>query len=266
MKKALITLLAIASLSAAASESSVMCSPEAKQLEIKQAVKWYRNSAEKNALYNQAYGVGTSYVDNWVKQNKPKARTWGVVLDIDETTLDNSWYFRECGELAGDESDFSHYVANPQKSTALPGVKSFVAKVHSLGGYVTMVSNRDGSFQDETGNVMNTTMANLKAEGIYFDQILLANRRDSKTPSDKNPRFNAAINGAYDESQMVWSNKLPPHKVIAFFGDNIQDFPMLKQPKMDKLDINDKTYHIFGNGYFIMPNPMYGSWEINPYN
>ena len=84
-----------------------------------------------------------------------------------------------------------------------------------------MVSNRDGSFSDN-GSVMTTTVANLKQQGVYFDQVLLANQRDSKTPSDKIHRFNAVNTANYDASQMVWSNKLPAHKVIAYFGDNIQ--------------------------------------------
>lgn len=260
MKKIILVLLTVSSYSFA----NDICASVGKRTDIGQSVKWYRTSAEKNALYHQAFGLGTTYVENEVKLRKLKAKTWGVVLDIDETTLDNSWYFKICEDLASDESDFSHYVANPQKSTALPGVKDFVATVHKLGGYVSLVSNRDGSFEDSSGNVMKTTIANLQSEGIYFDQVILANRRDSQMPSDKNPRFNAVTTGNYDSKQMVWSNKLPAHQVIAYFGDNIQDFPVFKQAKMEELDINDTKYNKFGNGYFIMPNPMYGSWEHMP--
>jgi predicted secreted acid phosphatase len=152
------------------------------------------------------------------------------------------------------------------KSTALPGVAKFTQLVHDLGGYVSLVSNRDGSFKDETGSVLDTTIQNLKHEKIYFDQVVLANRRDSKTPSNKNPRFNAINTGNYDAKQMVWSNKLPTHKVIAYFGDNIQDFPKFKQNEANSLDENSSEFGMFGKGYFILPNPMYGSWEANQYN
>ncbi len=262
MKKLAISLLFLTSVTCFAEGLSI-CAPNSPQPEIKQAVKWYRTSAEKNALYHQAYSVATNYVENWVKQQHPQAKSWGVSLDIDETVLDNSWYFRDCTDLAENESDFSHYVANPQKSVALPASKQFIDKVHQLGGYVSLVSNRDGTFADSTGNVLKTTIANLKQQGIYFDQVVLANRRDSKTPSDKNPRFNAIQSGDYDATQMVWSNQLPAHKLIAFVGDNIQDFPNFKQIKQDKLDVNDSSYAIFGQGNFILPNPMYGSWVNN---
>ena len=261
MKK-LLSIICLMSMTGAYAEQ-ISCSPENKQLDIKQAVKWYRDSAEKKALYNQAYGVATLYVQNWVKLNKPKANTWGVILDIDETTLDNSWYFRECGELASSESDFSHYVANPEKSTALPGVVAFTNLIHQLGGYVSLVSNRDGSFKDDTGSVLETTITNLKQQQIYFDQVVLANLRDSEMPSNKNPRFEAVNSGVYDENLMVWSNKLPKHTVIAFVGDNIQDFPKLKQENIVKLDHDDELFTKFGNGYFILPNPTYGSWLKN---
>lgn len=260
MKKILLILLAINSVIAYAANNSI-CSPEPKRADIHQAVKWYHDSAEKNALYHQVYNSATKYVQNWVKSNHPQAKTWGVILDIDETTLDNSWYYSKCHETASNEDNFSHYVANPEKSTAEPGVIGFVNLVHKLGGYVTLLSNRDGSFKDSSGSVLEASIANLRKEHVYFDQVVLANRRDSKNPSDKNPRFNAINTGKYDSTQMVWSNTLPAHKVIAYFGDNIQDFPKFNQAKMQALDKNDNVFNQFGNGYFILPNPMYGSWE-----
>ena len=37
------------------------------------------------------------------------------------------------------------------------------------------------------------------------------------------PEVDAVINGTYDANYMVWSNKLPSHKVITFIGDNMLD-------------------------------------------
>ncbi len=233
--------------------------------EVKQALKWYRDSSEQRALYNQVFGVGAKYISNWISENDPEPKTWGVVLDIDETALDNSWYFKKCTDLTTTEDGFSHYVAIPGKSVALPGAVAFTCSVKKNGGYVSLVSNRDGSYKDATGKVLDATIANLKHEGICFDQVVLANQKDSKHPSDKNPRFDAIQSGNYDANQMVWSNKLPAHKVIAYFGDNVQDFPKFKQAKTYSLSPNDKAFGIFGNGYFILPNPLYGSWQGNDY-
>jgi predicted secreted acid phosphatase len=43
-------------------------------------------------------------------------------------------------------------------------------------------------------------------------------------------------------------------------GDNIQDFPKLSQSLRDEADA---AFGAFGTRYFVLPNPMYGSWERN---
>jgi len=46
--------------------------------------------------------------------------------------------------------------------------------------------------------------------------------------------------------------------VIAYVGDNIQDFPGLSQANP-----GDSSH--FGQDFFVLPNPMYGSWVGNIY-
>jgi 5'-nucleotidase (lipoprotein e(P4) family) len=270
MKKWLIVTLVYLSvfspLAFANNQYVIVCAPTAKKNSaIAQAVKWYRNSAEKKASYRQVYNIGSAYIKQWVQQHHPKAKTWGVVLDIDETTLDNSWYYYQCSNLAANPTDFEHYVTIPQKSHALPGVVAFTRLVHQLGGYVSLVSNRDGSYVDRSGiTSLEATIDNLKQQHVTFDQVILANDKKSKHPADKNPRFNAVTHGCYDPHEMVWSNKLPPHLVIAYFGDNIQDFPEFKQAAAYAFPNDTQQYSQFGFGYFVLPNPLYGSWQANP--
>ncbi len=240
------------------------CSGAPQNPAIKQAVKWYRDSAEKRAIYRQTFAIAGEYVKAQIDKDHLKPQSWGVILDIDETTLDNSSYFKNCNELADNEDDFSKYIDLKEFSKALPGVVKFSCSVKKQGGYVSLVSNRDGAYT--SGNTVAATVDNLKKQGVCFDQIVLTNRKDNPTPSDKNPRFNAVEFGKYESKLMVWSNKIPPHKVIAYIGDNIQDFPKFKQSDIIKLDANDDNYNIFGHGYFILPNPLYGSWEDNQFN
>jgi predicted secreted acid phosphatase len=47
-----------------------------------------------------------------------------------------------------------------------------------------------------------------------------------------------------------------------WLGDNIQDFPMLTQTLRSG---PDSAYNKFGVSYFLLPNPMYGSWEKAEY-
>lgn len=238
----------------------IVCAEKLDPKEVNNSVKWYRDSAEMRALYNQGYNIATQYINNQTKDLKPKS--WGVILDIDETVLDNSWYSKSC-KGALQEDVFSKYVALPKLSVALPQAIKFTCNIQKQGGYVSLVSNRDGSFP----GVFAATIDNLKKEGVCFDQLILANRKQNKNPSDKNPRFNAVISGiCQTNSLMICSNALPKHYVIAYLGDNIQDFPNLKQKEVIKLDKNDKSFDKFGNGYFIFPNPYYGSWQQNKFN
>jgi 5'-nucleotidase (lipoprotein e(P4) family) len=261
-----VSFLLLTHLAFANKQCPIICVPHAqKNASILQAVKWYRDSAEKKASYRQVYNLGSAYVKEWVKLHHPKAKTWGVVLDIDETTLDNSWYYYQCSDLVANSADFSHFVTIPQKSKALPGVVAFTQLVHQLGGYVSMISNRDGSYVDQSGmTALQATIDNLKQQHITFDQVILANNKKAKHPGDKTPRFKAVTHACYDENEMVWSNKLLPHTVIAYFGDNIQDFPEFKQAPAYALPDNAQAYNKFGEGYFILPNPLYGSWQANP--
>ena len=54
---------------------------------------------------------------------------------------------------------------------------------------------------------------------------------------------------------------LPPLRVLMWVGDNIQDFPRLRQ---DVRTASDSAFASFGDRFIVLPNPMYGSWERNP--
>lgn len=46
-----------------------------------------------------------------------------------------------------------------------------------------------------------------------------------------------------------------PLEVVAFVGDNIHDFPAASQK------LRGAPAAAFGDRYFVVPNPMYGSWQ-----
>ena len=75
--------------------------------------------------------------------------------------------------------------------------------------------------------------------------------RPDTGPSDKNPRFAAVAAGTTKAGG-------PPLDVVAFVGDNILDFPNLSQAAVKK---DDTLLASFGIRYFLLPNPMYGSWQ-----
>ena len=51
---------------------------------------------------------------------------------------------------------------------------------------------------------------------------------------------------------------LPALAIAMWVGDNIQDFPELTQATWSP------AAGLFGSRYWMLPNPMYGSWTRNP--
>lgn len=223
------------------------------------ATKWYRDSAEKNAQYNQVFSIGLEKITAKVKQQKLQHKPWGIILDIDETVLDNSAYAKDLAMSCQSYSSQSNYAFMEQKiSTATPGSHNLTCSVQKMGGKVVLVTNRNGVFDDK---IQSATVENLKNAGICFDNVVFAN---GENDSNKTPRFEAVATGNYQN--VVATNQLKPFKVLAYFGDNIQDFPNIKQDDAIKQDPNSDFYKKFGQEYFSLPNPTYGSWEHNQFN
>src|SRR5262249_37857912 len=70
--------------------------------------------------------------------------SWAVVLDIDETALDNSTYQldRTAYGLAFESTSWNAWIQR-REAPAVPGVADFVAAVRRLGGRVAWISDRD---------------------------------------------------------------------------------------------------------------------------
>lgn len=209
---------------------------------LSDAIRWSRDSAEHRALFLQVYAAATAHVER--EAEKRPGGGWAVVLDADETVIDNSLYQveRERAGLGFDGPSWGAWTRR-REAVPLPGAKAFLARVHALGGRIAIVTNRTESECPDTEAVF-------RAHELAFDVILC---KPDPGPSDKNPRFEAVQQGTTKAG-------LQPLEVIAFVGDNIQDFPSLSQALRKE---PDAAFAPFGARYFVLPNPMYGSWERN---
>jgi predicted secreted acid phosphatase len=113
--------------------------------------------------------------------------------------------------------------------------------VRGLGGHIAIVTNRRVSECPDTEAV-------LQAQGLVYDVVLC---RPDDGPSDKNSRFKAVARGTTPAD-------LPPLEVVAYLGDNIRDFPGQSQTLRSQ---GEDAFEDFGARFFVLPNPMYGSWE-----
>lgn len=204
------------------------------------ALRWYRASAEVRGIFVQTYLTATEAVQRIAPQQS--GRPWAVIMDADETVLDNSMYQQSRGGQGYTPETWEVWVRS-KRATALPGAADFINRVRALGGRVVIVTNREA-------NVCPETEQNLRAAALNVDQVLCK----PVGASDKNPRFSAVQSGSAP-------SRLPAMKVVMWLGDNILDFPGTSQ---DIRKGGAAGYQEFGKTWFLLPNPLYGSWDKNP--
>jgi 5'-nucleotidase (lipoprotein e(P4) family) len=204
-------------------------------------IHWFRSSAEYRGIALEVYRDAGAHLTELTRGLAPGA--WAVILDADETVLDNSLHERRLADRneSFTETEWARWVRE-RAATAVPGAVEFTRKVQALGGRVAIVTNRADS-------LCAPTRDNLKSIGIDADVVLC----QPGVESNKNPRFQKIQSGTA-------AGGLPALTVVEWLGDNIQDFPDLTQAVRTVAG----GYADFGIRYFLLPNPMYGSWEKNP--
>ena len=201
-------------------------------------VRWFRTSAEYRALARQTYQLAADRLPELTRG--AAAQSWAVILDADETVLDNSEYQRRraLDDSAYTEASWSAWV-NERAAPAVPGAPEFTQRVHALGGRVVIVTNRAMALCD-------ATKANLQSNHVETDLVLC----QPPGESNKNPRFERVQAGTA-------ASGVAALKVVEWIGDNILDFPGMSQD----VRADPAAFAEFGRRYFILPNPMYGSWQ-----
>ena len=207
------------------------------------SIRWVRNSAEYRAATTQAYRMATLRIDVVSASRTPG--TWAVSLDADETVLDNSQYMKEraAAGLQFSSESWRAWVAR-RAAVPVPGSAAFLRRVKEMGGRIVIVTNRTQAECPDTAE-------NFRALALPFDAMLC---RADGGPSEKEPRYDSVANGTARPGQA-------PLEIVLWVGDNIQDFPLMRQELRKK---GEAAFVEFGARFIIIPNPMYGSWERNP--
>ncbi|MEO8431225.1 MAG: HAD family acid phosphatase [Acidobacteriota bacterium] len=211
------------------------------------AIKYVRDSEEYATLVREVYRAARSAVEA-----SPRSEGWAVVLDVDETALDNSVYQLERAAYGVPFAvpSWTSWVQRAQ-APAVPGVQDFVAFVHSgePHGRVAWITDREGSTEPARDQEA-ATRANLKVAGLWADGDLLCVRRGDRKPDRRKELL--AGSGACS-----WGT---PARVVAWVGDQMGDFPAAAEPYADRKE--EKWDEEFGRRFFLLPNPMYGRpWE-----
>jgi 5'-nucleotidase (lipoprotein e(P4) family) len=220
-----------------AAETAAAVAPQSASLH------WMRSAAEHRAVFVQTFEAAGRRLPALVEGRDPF--TWAISIDGDETILDNSQFQKESEAAgAGFTTESWNAWVRRKEAPALPGAVDFLETVRSLGGRIAVVTNRDES-------VCQSTEDNLRNERVPYDVVLC---KPVGGPSDKMPRWQAIEGGTA-------SKFLPPLALVMWVGDNVGDFPDGTQGWRDA---PEPALEPFGDRFWMLPNPAYGSWEDNP--
>ena len=205
------------------------------------AILWTQTSGEKAALAYQAFSLARLRLDQDFRANRNRRVKRAVIVDVDETVLDNSFYQ---AKLVKEQKPFEAKTwtewCNRAQATALPGAVEFLRYANSRGVRVFYITNRRVAEKDGTAR-------NLKALGfpdVSDDTLLVRTDGSSKEPR----RLSVAAN----------------YRIVLLMGDNLNDFAaVFEQSKTidSRLSAAEQNQKQFGARFIVLPNPMYGAWE-----
>lgn len=224
------------------------------------ATLYQQKAAEYRALAYQAFNLARLRLDKDLDRRSvarlprdERRKQRAIVVDIDETVLDNS-PAQAASIRTGTPFNQRDWYAWGRMETAkaIPGAVEFLNYAVSKGVKVLYVSNRDEAQKAET-------VSNLKKAGfrdIGDDNVFLRQKNaDGKNISTKTPR------------RKFVSDK---YRIVLLMGDNLDDFSDVFEHKTiaDRFAETDRYRHEWGKLWIVLPNAMYGTWEnaIYEYN
>jgi 5'-nucleotidase (lipoprotein e(P4) family) len=207
------------------------------------AVLWTQSSGEKAALSYQAFALARMTLDRDLRMNRHSRTKRAVVVDVDETILDNGRYQAMLVQTRKNyESKTWTEWCNRAEAMALPGAVEFLRYANSRGVRVFYITNRKEIEKEGTAK-------NLKDLGFpdVNDATLLI-RTDKEGLSKETRR--QAVSAKY--------------RIVLLMGDNLNDFAEVFENSKtveSRLDAVARNKSQFGTRFIVLPDPMYGDWE-----
>ncbi|HSX59218.1 MAG TPA: HAD family acid phosphatase [Tahibacter sp.] len=224
------------------------------------ATLWAQGTVEHDMAYRGIYAQATRQITLALKQKdwdalpkserKKPARGLkpAVIVDVDETVLDNSPYQ---ARLIRDGKEFDEYSwdqwCREQRALALPGALEFAQAAAAKGVTVFYLTNR-------AQHLNEATLANLRGAGFpvaeketVFLGLGTVVEGCEASGSDKGCR-----------RELIGRR----YRVLALVGDQLGDFIDVDNNTVAARAEAAKPYaNWFGERWFMLPNPTYGSWD-----
>ncbi|MFL6247917.1 MAG: 5'-nucleotidase, lipoprotein e(P4) family [Thermoanaerobaculia bacterium] len=213
-------------------------------LPLVNATLYMQTAAEYQAAARQTYAAARIALDRELAS--PAAQPPAIILDLDETVLDNSRYAVRSIERGATFQFDEHWTewVSESASSAIPGAAEFLNYAVSRGVTPFYITNR-------TADMETPTRRNLEQLGIPLgageDSVLVRGERPEWNTTDKTSRrdFVAAH-----------------YNVLLMFGDDLNDFTSVSGKSVaERNAVIAQTGANWGSRWFIVPNAIYYSWE-----
>ncbi len=171
-----------------------------------------------------------------------------VVIDVDETLLDNSkyqvWMMRTNQSFS--TKSWNQFCA-AQVSTAIPGAVEFTKYADSKGVKVFYVTNRGAETEKDTRENMQKLGFPM---GGSVDTFLMQGEKPDWT-------------GAKGTRRAVIAKD---YRVLLNIGDNFGDFDdRYRTSEADRVKAFEAGMRYWGRQWLMLPNPTYGSFDTAPF-
>lgn len=211
--------------------------------QVVMATLFQQRSAEFRALSYQAFNLARLMLERDLRDdnvNSPRA----IIVDVDETLLDNSPHSAKCIEHQTSYPDYWDEWCELAIAKPLPGAVEFLTLARNYGVSVYYITNRREHLKE-------ATMRNLRELGFPLIE-------------EKFMMFRTADAGKEKRRLAVARN----HHITMLIGDNLNDFAEVFESKSveDRARVTDSLRFEFGRKFIVLPNAMYGEWEGALYN
>jgi acid phosphatase len=221
-----------------------------------QATLWVQNAAEYDAIAMQTYATAMrtlplpledSFWTASLKQDENEnfmSLPPAIIMDVDETVLDNSPFQARMIKQGKDFNieDWNAWCKEAQ-AEAVPGAVEFANFAADRGVTIFYITNRDYEVEE-------ATRKNLIEEGFP-----VSNSIDNVLTNGEKTGWNSSKT---ERRQQIEEN----YRVVMIVGDDLNDFLPAKNITLKKRASLVQEYsNWFGRRWFILPNPVYGSWE-----
>ena len=255
MRNLLVLLLATASLSACAAPQQAVAPPAPSQADGTLSLLWTQTSVEFAAVTRAAFVQAAATLPSLaadpnvfaaVEQTSAAALPPAVVLDLDETVLDNSAYqvwLIKTGQTYSPETWAAWCDAG--EAILIPGAREFLLGAVAQGITPIYISNRDASCEAATRrNLEAVGVPIVEADGV--DAVLLKKEQPG-WGSDKGSR------------RLEVAKRF---RIVMLVGDNFGDFLDGVSLSIAERDALAQPYlGWWGSRWIPLPNPQYGSWD-----